>query len=212
MKRKLKRYVIPTMCLFLLSTILYSGYRIWQILNYDQNVIPENDYVSTQKQGIIIPTISESEQKDIIRPYVDDDVIAEIPFYNQEGTDKEQQSALIYYENIYMQNTGVMYTSDNEFNCLSVLDGKVKNIKDDPIMGKIVEIENDNNITTVYQSLKEVNVEVGDTLKQGDVIGVSGQNNITGNEKSALHFEVYKKGEIIDPEQFYLLSQEDLNE
>lgn len=210
MKIKLKKYVIPTLCLFLLSTIFYSGYRIWEILSYDQNIVPENDYVSTQKQGVIIPTISTTT--DVIRPYNDDNVIAEIPYYNQDGTDKEQQSALIYYENIYMQNTGVMYTSDSEFNCVSVLDGKVKDIKDDTVMGKIVEIENNKNITTIYQSLKEVNVKVGDTLKQGDVIGLSGQNAITGNEKYALHFEVYKKGEIIDPEQFYLLSEEDIND
>ena len=210
MKIKLKKYVIPTLCLFLLSTIFYSGYRIWEILSYDQNIVPENDYVSTQKQGVIIPTISTTT--DVIRPYNDDNVIAEIPYYNQDGTDKEQQSALIYYENIYMQNTGVMYTSDSEFNCVSVLDGKVKDIKDDTVMGKIVEIENNKNITTIYQSLKEVNVKVGDMLKQGDVIGISGTNSITGNEKSALHFEVYKKGEIIDPEQFYLLSEEDIND
>ena len=208
-KRKMS-YIVPVLCLFLLSTIFYSGYKIWEILNYDQNIISEDDYVINENDHIIIPTISSNSE--IIRPYNDSDVKVEIPFYNVDGTDKEQQSALIYYENIYMPNTGVMYSSDDDFNCVSVLDGKVKDIKDDEIMGKIVEIENNKNITTIYQSLKEVNVKVGDNLKQGDVIGLAGTNQITGEDKKSLHFEVYNKGQIIDPEQFYLLSQEDIND
>ena len=207
---KTKKFFVPIMCVFLISTILYSSYRIWEVLNYDQNIVPKTNYVSTPEKTIVVPTVA--TPTNIIRPYNNDEVVAEIPYYNQEGTDKEQQSALIYYENIYMPNTGVMYTSDEEFNCISVLDGKVIDIKDDDIMGKIVKIENNNNITTVYQSIDEVNVKVGDELKQGDVIGMSGKNKITGNDKYALHFEVYNKGAIIDPEPFYLLSLEDINE
>ena len=206
--KRLKNYAIPLIILLLLTTILYSSYRIWQILSYDSN-ITNDTYVSNNTNDQIIPT--NKEEKEVIRPYKGKNINIEIPFYNIDGTDKEQQQALILYENIYMQNTGVMYTSDQEFNCISVLDGVVKDIKDDPIMGKIVEIENNKNITTIYQSLKEVNIKVGDNLKQKDVIGISGQNKIT-DSKYALHFEVYKKGEIIDPEQFYLLSMEDINE
>lgn len=208
-RRKLRGYVIPTLCVFLLSTIFYSGYKIWEILSYDNNIVPTEDYVSTPVQEEIIPTISTKET--VIRPYNASDVIASIPFYNQNGTDEQQQAALIYYENIYMENTGVMYTSSNEFSVISVLDGTVKDIKDDEIMGKIVEVENSKNITTIYQSMGELQVSVGDNLKQGDVIGTSGKNNIISNDLYGLHFEVFKHGEIIDPEQFYLLSEEDLN-
>ena len=105
-----------------------------------------------------------------------------------------------------------MYTSANTFNVISVLSGTVKDIKEDSIMGKIVEVENNKNITTIYQSLENVNVNVGDSLEQGDLIGTSGKNNIVGQDRYSLHFEVYKKGEIIDPEQFYLLSLEDIND
>ena len=210
MKTRFKGFVMPLLCLFLISTIFYSGYRSWKILNYDQNIVPETNYVTTKEKTIVVPTVA--TPTNIIRPYNNDSVVAEIPYYNYEGTDKEQQSALIYYENIYMPNTGVMYTSDEEFECISVLDGVVKEIKDDEIMGKIVKIENNKNITTIYQSIDEVSVNVNDSIKQGDVIGTSGNNKITGNDKYALHFEVYNKGEIMDPEQFYLLSLEDINE
>ena len=209
-KLRLRPYVIPTLCLLLLGTIFYSGFQIWQILSYDEQIIPDMSVSNTKSDDTVIPVMS---SKDIvIRPYDSTKVIAEIPFYNQNGNDSEQQAALIYYENIYMQNTGVMYTSDEAFNILSVLDGVVKSIKEDEIMGNIVEIENNKNITTIYQSIDNINVKVGDNLKQGDVIGVSGKNKITGNDKYALHFEVFRKGEIINPEDFYLLSSEDINE
>lgn len=151
----------------------------------------------------ITPTVSVT--KNIIRPYTSTDVTATIPYYNIDGTNDEQAAALIYYEGIYMQNTGVLYTSNNAFDVVSILDGTVKNIKEDSLMGNIVEIEHTNNLTTVYQSLGEVKVKVGDTVKQGDIIATSGQNKITTDTSNALHFEVFYKGEVFNPEEFYLL-------
>lgn len=209
-RRKLRGYVVPTLCIFLLSTIFYSGYKIWEIMSNDQHLVPTEPYVTSPTIDEVVPTIASKET--VIRPYDSKDVTATIPFYNQDGNDAEQQAALIYYENIYMENTGVMYTSPSEFNILSVLNGTVKDIKEDTIMGKIVEVENSKNITTIYQSLGNVQVNVGDNLKQGDVIGTSGKNTIVGNDSYSLHFEVFKKGEIIDPEQFYLYSLADIND
>jgi stage II sporulation protein Q len=208
--RKLRSWVVPTVCLFLIGVIFYSGYQIWQIMESDQNISTDDTYVTSPIITQDIPTIATKDV--IIRPYNDPSVEATIPFYNVNGTDAEQQAAIIYYENIYMENTGVMYSSNNNFDALSVLDGTVKDIKDDAIMGKIVEVENSKTITTIYQSLATVNVSVGQSLKQGDIIGSAGQNNIVGDNRQCLHFEVFKKGEIIDPEQFYLMSTDELND
>ena len=158
---------------------------------------------NNQDDTNITPTVSVT--KTIIRPYTSTDVSATIPYYNIDGTNDEQAAALIYYEGIYMQNTGVLYTSNNAFDVVSILDGTVKNIKEDSLMGNIVEIEHTNNLTTVYQSLGEVKVKVGDTVKQGDIIATSGQNKITTDTSNALHFEVFYKGEVFNPEEFYLL-------
>ena len=158
---------------------------------------------NSQNDTNITPTVSVS--KTIIRPYTSTDVSATIPYYNIDGTNDEQAAALIYYEGIYMQNTGVLYTSNNAFDVVSILDGTVKNIKEDSLMGNIVEIEHTNNLTTVYQSLGEVKVKVGDKVKQGDIIATSGQNKIATDTSNALHFEVFYKGEVFNPEEFYLL-------
>ncbi len=208
-RRRLRKYVIPTICLMLVCTIVFSSYKMYQILTAGVPVVNPTPKDNTsevnnnQDDTNITPTISES--KTIIRPYTSTDVSATIPYYNIDGTNDEQAAALIYYEGIYMQNTGVLYTSNNTFDVVSILDGTVKNIKEDSLMGNIVEIEHTNNLTTVYQSLGEVKVKVGDTVKQGDIIATSGQNKITTDTSNALHFEVFYKGEVFNPEEFYLL-------
>lgn len=208
-RRRLRKYVIPTICLMLVCTILFSSYKMYQILTAGVPIIDPSPKDNTsevnnsQNDTNITPTVSVS--KTIIRPYTSTDVSATIPYYNIDGTNDEQAAALIYYEGIYMQNTGVLYTSNNTFDVVSILDGTVKNIKEDSLMGNIVEIEHTNNLTTVYQSLGEVKVKVGDTVKQGDIIATSGQNKITTDTSNALHFEVFYKGEVFNPEEFYLL-------
>ena len=208
-RRRLRKYVIPTICLMLVCTILFSSYKMYQILTAGVPVVnptPKDNASEVNNSGDdtnITPTVSVTET--IIRPYTSTDVSATIPYYNIDGTNDEQAAALIYYEGIYMQNTGVLYTSNNAFDVVSILDGTVKNIKEDSLMGNIVEIEHTNNLTTVYQSLGEVKVKVGDTVKQGDIIATSGQNKITTDTSNALHFEVFYKGEVFNPEEFYLL-------
>ncbi len=208
-RRRLRKYVIPTICLMLVCTILFSSYKMYQILTAGIPIIDPSPKDTTsevnnsQNDTNITPTVSVS--KTIIRPYTSTDVSATIPYYNIDGTNDEQAAALIYYEGIYMQNTGVLYTSNNTFDVVSILDGTVKNIKEDSLMGNIVEIEHTNNLTTVYQSLGEVKVKVGDTVKQGDIIATSGQNKIATDTSNALHFEVFYKGEVFNPEEFYLL-------
>lgn len=208
-KRRLRKFVIPTICLMLVCTIIFSSYKMYQILTAGVPIVNPTSTDNTsevnnnQDDTNITPTINQA--KTIIRPYTSTDVSATIPYYNIDGTNEEQAAALIYYEGIYMQNTGVLYTSNNSFDVVSILDGTIKNIKEDSLMGNIVEIEHTNNLTTVYQSLGEVKVKVGDTVKQGDIIATSGQNKIATDTSNALHFEVFYKGEVFNPEEFYLL-------
>ena len=192
----------------LVCTILFSSYKMYQILTAGVPIInptlkDNTSEVNNNDDTNVTPTINET--KSIIRPYTSKEVSATTPYYNIDGTNDEQAAALIYYEGIYMQNTGVLYTSNNQFDVVSILDGTVKNVKEDSLMGNIVEIEHTNNLTTVYQSLGEVKVSVGDKVSQGDVIATSGQNKITTDTSNALHFEVFYKGEVFNPEEFYLL-------
>ena len=77
-----------------------------------------------------------------------------------------------------MKNTGVLYASSEDFDVIMTLDGVVKAIKDDEILGKVIEIEHSPNLRTIYYSVSDVKVKVGDELKQGDVIARSGVSKI----------------------------------
>ena len=93
-------------------------------------------------------------------------------------TDDEatQENSLVYYEQTYLQNSGVLYSSDEVFDVLATYDGTVTNVSTDEILGNVVEITHNPNLKTVYYSLGEVTVKNGDVLKSGDIIGKSGDN------------------------------------
>ena len=185
--------------LLLVSITIINNNEAKKVINANDDYTYVNDYIFDS----YYPVISQDEK--ISKPYTSEKVSIYKNFYDKDAEEAEQQKSIIYHEGIYMQNTGVLYTSNNTFDVVSILDGTVKNIKEDSLMGNIVEIEHTNNLTTVYQSLGEVKVKVGDKVKQGDIIATSGQNKIATDTSNALHFEVFYKGEVFNPEEFYLL-------
>ena len=78
-------------------------------------------------------------------------------------------------------------------------------------LGNIVTIKHSNNLSTIYQSLNEVNVVAGDTLKQGDIIGTSGSNKFKTDSENMLLFEVVYNGVNLNPETFYQMNIKDLS-
>lgn len=201
-RKKLKDWVIPTLGLIVLIGALLLYYILGNILN--ENLIMENIYIT---DAIIDHTtkVNKETKTIVIKPYNSDKVSISKYYYNKEDKESRQQESLIKYENIYMPNTGILYVSDTEFDIVSVLDGKVTSIKEDDILGNIIEIEHSNNIITIYQSVKEVAVKVGDVVSQGQKIALSGSNNLEKTKDNCLHFEVYKDGNLINPEEFYNL-------
>lgn len=66
--------------------------------------------------------------------------------------------------------------------------------------GNCVKIQHANGYCTLYAHLDSVNVNFGQTVKQGQVIGYMGN---TGNSYGAhLHFEVWKNGARINPKPY----------
>ncbi len=139
----------------------------------------------------------------IMRPYVANNVSIARNFYDYLGEEENQKNSLIYYEGTYIPNTGTDYSSEEIFDVVSVLAGNVSNITENTLTGKVIEITHDNGLVTVYQSLSETNVVVGDTVIRGQVIGKSGLANISSSLGNHLHFEVILNGVNINPENCY---------
>ena len=200
-KKRLKEWVIPTLGLIILMGALLLYYLLSSITNI--NLVSEDTYI----KEILVDTnntinVNNIVDTTIINPYKGEKISISKYYYNKNDEETRQQQSLIKYENIYMPNTGILYSSDTEFEIVSILDGKITSIKEDDILGNIIEIEHSNNLVTIYQSVKEVKVKVGDTVKQGDTIALSGSNKLENEKDNCLHFEVYKDGSLVNPLEF----------
>ena len=102
-----------------------------------------------------------------------------------------------------MPNTGVLYESDEDFDVIAVLDGTVKDIKTDEILGTYLTLSHNDKLETVYYSLKDVKVNIGDNVKKGDIIATSGTTKLQTAKKQTLLFEVYYNGNLMNPLEFY---------
>lgn len=178
---------------------------------------------SPVKDDVYIPQINndvnEEEVKETIeevklpsKPFLADNVEVAKTYYNTKDDEQKQIGSLIYYKDTYMQNTGILYKSNESFDVVSALDGKVTSITKDEILGNVVEISHSNNLITIYHCLNEVNVKAGDTIKQNDVIGTSGKVNIDEGYENALLFEVNYKGKTMNPDDFYNMKEDQLKE
>lgn len=139
----------------------------------------------------------------IVRPYLDPSVSIGKTFYDYEGNSEQQENSIIYYENTYMQNSGVDYVSSTVFDVISILDGVVISIENNDILGTIIEVRHSNNLISVYQALSDVLVEENMQVIQGQIIAKSGLSNINKELGNHLHFELYYNGKIVNPEEFY---------
>ena len=65
------------------------------------------------------------------------------------------------------------------------------------VRGNYVTISHGSGNTTLYQHLSKRSVSVGDVVKQGDPIGVTGSSGVGSGPH--LHFEITENGKLIDP-------------
>lgn len=217
MKNGVKKLFVPAVyliavlsvigCIVLTITSINKYLTKEEKINYSVDGIIKSDTVPVNKNQDGNVT---TDEELIIRPYKSDKVSIGRYFYDFEAEAKDQENAIIFYENTYMQNSGVDYISDEAFDVICVLDGKVLNVDYNEVLGNIVKVEHEKDIITVYQGIDKTDLKVGDTLKQGDIIGKSSTSLVNSKYPNSLHFEVYYKGALIDPENFYTLKLADL--
>lgn len=207
---KLKRWATATIYLSLILIVFVSMVFISNKLdNYYGDSLNLSyilkDFIDNDTPVANIKTES------IVKPFDKENITKDIDFYDKDADEESQQKSLILYENTYMPNTGILYTSEEQFDVLSTLDGKITKISKDELLGNVVEITHFNTLTTTYYSIDNVKVKENQTIKQGEVIGTSGKNNISSTSDNMMLFEVSLNGNNIDPENYYQMKLEDLN-
>lgn len=195
---KLKSFVFPVLYISLIFTVIVGLYFTSKVLKQsDNNSLKDITYVSKTILDNTIPVISVDDT--ISNPYTGDNVKIARYFYNLEDDVDRQKESIIYYNDTYMQSSGIDYTSENSFDVISILEGVVIDIKEDELLGKIVEIKHTNELVSSYAGLSEINVSKGENITKDMKIGKSGSNKINESLGNHLHFEVYKNGVNIDP-------------
>lgn len=201
-KMKLRKYVLPTIYVLIilvtfLSVSLINNHLLKNVTNYN--------YSKSIMKDVTENVLSEILPDKFERPYLSENVKLLSGFYSKDYDDESQKNSLIVYQNSYMPSSGTFYASQDDFDVVSVYDGKVKSIKKDEMLGDTVEVQHSDNLTTIYYSLKDVTVRENDDIKKGTIIGKATSNNLV-TDKNVLFIEVYLKGKQIDPEKFYELN------
>lgn len=123
--------------------------------------------------------------------------------YNKDDDASKQEQSLILFEGVYRPNQGIDYANKNEsFDVVAAISGTVTKRTNDPVLGWVVTITNNDKISTTYQSLSKVSVELNKSVKQGDVIGMSGENVYESDLKNHLHFILQKDQQLYNPEKY----------
>ena len=213
-KRKLKGYVLPTVYVLVIAVLFISVSFLGSAL---QKELQYQDLSTDVLDDDVTPVIKEEEtptdvttESKIVKPFTSTSVGISKSYYDMTDDEATQANSLVYYEQTYLQNSGVLYSSDEVFDILATFDGTVTNVSKDEILGNVVEITHNPNLKTVYYSLGEVTVKKDDVVNCGDIIGKSGDNLLEGEKDNSLLVEVYYNGNTIDPEDFYNMNIKDL--
>ena len=204
-QRKLKSYVLPTLQVIILMLVFGAVSLVSSFMKKNTNYLYSVDVLGEEETQTVVDTqdnfTNEEVPRGIIKPFTSEKVQIAKTFYDIKGTPEEQQNSLINFQNTYMKNTGVLYNSNEEFEVMTILDGTVISVKEDEILGNVVEVEHNDNLRTVYYSITP-SVKVGDVLSQGEIVGIASTNKISESKYNLL-MEVYCNGTLLNPEEFY---------
>ncbi len=207
-KRRLKGSV--KRCLFVLGITMF--FLSFFLITKNLKSSNENDDVFVMDAVLdpIVPVTNMENTEQFTRPYTSDKVKISKYFYSKDDTTEKQENSLIYYENTYLQNSGVIYGCEEEFSVVSVYDGTIIDVKQDDILNTIVYVSHNNSLTTIYYGLKDVQVKVNDAISKNTVLGTSNTNKFATDKYSFL-FEVNVDGKVLNPETFYTMNINELN-
>lgn len=210
MKRLMrKRWALPA--IFLTLTAIVLATFLWitgnesdiadhqQDSQFDINNDGHEDAMLTEEDDAV-PVTTTNEVFQL--PVLDENEVEVVgTFFDYESSKEEQVNSLIRYDNYYHQNKGIDLASEEgeSFDVTAAMSGTVVKAEEDALFGQVVHIEHDKDVVTIYQSLEGLLVEVGQTVKQGDVIGRAGRNLFNKDAGVHVHFEIRKDGVPVNP-------------
>ncbi|GAA0367425.1 M23 family metallopeptidase [Bacillus horti] len=168
----------------------------------DVNVGERDDDTALDDESMPVNT----QQEDMIRPVADNvNVQVVLSYFEDVSSAEDNLQAMVEYDNTFYPSRGVSFAMEDQvesFDVHAALSGTVILADKSPLVGNYVEIEHEDGLVTVYQSLEHVQVSEGDRVQQGDVIGQAGRNELHKELGVHVHFEVHENGEPVNPNKY----------
>ena len=165
-----------------------------------------NNNVSSQKEikqneQVVIPEVS--EDNNVIEAMAKNkDLIFVKPVEGDIGMDF-CQNKLVYSKTLkeWISHKGIDYILPEGTDVKATANGTIHEIYKDLKLGYTIVIKHNDEYMSKYSGLQEVKgLEIGQNVKQGDVISKIGEGfGFEKEEGSHLHFEVIKNGKSIEP-------------
>lgn len=201
-ERRLKRPVVYAIYALGVISLISTIYLIeGAMVNKNLEEPEDYSYVSKTLFDNTIPVVK--EMITLTRPYKESDVNILRTYYDHKADSLSQENSLIYYEGTYLQSSGVSYGRNDIFEVVSIKDGTVIEVKDDELLGKIVQIKHNDDTISIYQGLSEYVVEKDEIVVIGQTIGKSGTSNVEKDLGNHVHFELIVSGNTINPEEYF---------
>ena len=209
-KVSLTKEVKTAIVVSILAVFLFGGIMIFANKSeQDAVVVNPSPDMGNNNPNEDDPTLDDTQhppvtvEEKLLKPF---SVNAKIERYYFESTDSAeiQELSILEYKGKYTPSTAMEYTYNNtKFDVIAAFSGVVTERKLDPLYGYMLYIKNDSGLTAVYGSLTDIKINVGDTVKQGEVIAKAGANTIDANLNNHLHFSLMKDSKTINPNKYY---------
>jgi len=204
MSIKTKRIILYSLYGVITITFLASLLFVKKFIKKPENIEPVLKENLKPVIGVKDNTLTVFEEVErLVKPYIDESIKIGVNFYDSLSSSENQKESLVFYENTYMPSTGIFYKKDDIFDVVSIYKGQIEEIKKDDLLGNIIKIKYDNNLTGMYECIDNIKVNVGDSVNIGTIIGTSSTCNIFKNIGNGFYFELINNGKNINPEYYY---------
>lgn len=197
--RRLKKPVVYALYGIAFALVLTSLYvmSMGSKQTFQEEELPLT-YVSKVIFDDTLSVIRETNTEQVfLKPFVEENVKVNKSFYDY--SEENGEKAIIYYENTYMQSTGISYAHTQPFDVVATYGGTVTAVSEDELLGNIIQIKHENGFVSNYESVSDVKVKVNDVVEAGTVIAKSGNANLFKEVENGLYYELVMDGKNINP-------------
>ncbi len=124
-------------------------------------------------------------------------------FYDSKDPVEKRENAMVQTQDGFKKSEGIVYQDSKTFEVYACFSGEVTKVSNDSTYGNMIFIEHESGVVAAYSSLGSVSVVENQKIKQGDLLGTSGESNFTNEFTQSLHFSIEKDEKMLNPSKAY---------